>query len=86
MAKDTTNTVETKTAKETMPKKSEAKSNKDDGKPRPDKALSDVKDAKTDQSDSSSTNSKTYHRGEGQKPVTKEYRDNWNSIFRKEKK
>jgi hypothetical protein len=86
MDKDTTNTVETKTAKETIPKKNDAKFNKEGSKSTPDKTSSDVKDAKTDQSDSSNTNSKTYHRGEGQKPVTKEYRDNWNSIFRKENK
>ena len=86
MAKETTNTVETKTAKETIPKNNEAKSKKEDSTSTPDKASSDVKDTKSDQSDTSSTKSKTYHRGEGQKPVTKEYRDNWNSIFRKEKK
>jgi hypothetical protein len=27
-----------------------------------------------------------YSRGEGQKPVTKAYRENWNAIFRKKKK
>jgi hypothetical protein len=27
-----------------------------------------------------------YHRGEGQKPVTKAYKDNWNLIFAKKKK
>ena len=27
-----------------------------------------------------------YSRGEGQKPVSKAYRDNWNVIFAKEKK
>jgi hypothetical protein len=27
-----------------------------------------------------------YHRGEGQKPVTQEYKDNWNAIFAKKKK
>jgi len=27
-----------------------------------------------------------YSRGEGQKPVTKAYRDNWNAIFAKKKK
>jgi hypothetical protein len=28
----------------------------------------------------------TYSRGEGQKPVSKAYRDNWNVIFGKKKK
>ena len=27
-----------------------------------------------------------YSRGEGQKPVTKAYKDNWNAIFAKKKK
>jgi hypothetical protein len=27
-----------------------------------------------------------YSRGEGQKPVTKAYKDNWNAIFKKKKK
>jgi hypothetical protein len=27
-----------------------------------------------------------YHRGEGQKPVSKAYKDNWNLIFAKKKK
>ena len=27
-----------------------------------------------------------YSRGEGQKPVTQAYKDNWNSIFKKNKK
>jgi len=27
-----------------------------------------------------------YSRGEGQKPVSKAYKDNWNAIFRKKKK
>jgi hypothetical protein len=83
MAKETTNTVEKKTAKETIPKNNEAKPKKEDSTSTPDKASSDVKDSKSDQSDSSSTKNKKYHRGEGQKPVTKEYRDNWNSIFKK---
>ena len=29
---------------------------------------------------------KNYHRGEGQKPVTQAYKDNWNAIFGKDKK
>jgi hypothetical protein len=29
---------------------------------------------------------KNYHRGEGQKPVTQAYKDNWNAIFGKSKK
>jgi len=83
MAKETTNTVEKKKAKETILKNNEAKPKKEDSTPTPDKDSSDVKDSKSDQSDSSSTKNKKYHRGEGQKPVTKEYRDNWNSIFKK---
>ena len=82
MAKETTNTVEKKSTKETAPKNNEAKPKKEDSTSTPDKTSSDVKDTKSDTTD---TKSKTYHRGEGQKPVTKEYRDNWNSIFKKAK-
>ena len=53
---------------------------------------------KNDKSDSSVDTSKAeggkiadappsgYSRGEGQKPVSKAYRDNWNAIFAKKKK
>ena len=85
MAKETTNTVEKKAAKDNIPKNNESKPKKEDSTSTPDKISSDVKDSKSDQSASTDTKSKIYHRGEGQKPVTKEYRDNWNAIFKKEK-
>ena len=44
------------------------------------------KAADTSKSDTSSGAPKNYSRGEGQKPVTQAYKDNWNAIFAKKKK
>jgi hypothetical protein len=35
---------------------------------------------------SNATTTSSYSRGEGQKPVSKAYTDNWNAIFAKKKK
>jgi hypothetical protein len=40
----------------------------------------------TDGAATSPASSSTYSRGEGQKPVSQAYRDNWNTIFAKKKK
>ena len=49
----------------------------------PDKTSPEGKETKSNQSDSPNIKKKAYVRGESQKPVTKEYRDNWDSIFKK---
>ena len=46
------------------------------------KSVSGAEPSKTEGSQVSSS----YSRGEGQKPVSKAYRDNWNVIFGKRKK
>jgi hypothetical protein len=51
----------------------------------PDKASTSGKDQpKAESGDATATS--TYSRGEGQKPVSKAYIDNWNAIFAKKKK
>jgi hypothetical protein len=65
--------------KKTKPKAVEPKATKE--KPIVDKAEPKAEapaEAKTD-------TPKSYSRGEGQKAVTKEYKDNWNAIFGKKK-
>jgi hypothetical protein len=42
--------------------------------------------ANTDSAGSVGEAPKNYSRGEGQKPVTQAYKDNWNAIFGKKKK
>ena len=41
---------------------------------------------KAEGGESASAAPKNYSRGEGQKPVTQAYKDNWNAIFAKKKK
>ena len=45
-----------------------------------------AEDAKTQGGDTGTASPAGYSRGEGQKPVTKAYKDNWNAIFGKKKK
>jgi len=42
--------------------------------------------AKAEDSKNADASPSGYSRGEGQKPVSKAYRDNWNAIFAKKKK
>ena len=42
--------------------------------------------AKAEGGETGSAAPKNYSRGEGQKPVTQAYKDNWNAIFGKDKK
>jgi len=77
--------AETKTTKsDPAPKKS------DTAKETPkttDKAADTKSESSSDSSgDSSGGAPKNYSRGEGQKPVTQAYKDNWNAIFAKKKK
>ena len=51
-----------------------------------DKATSDAAPAKTESAEGAGAAPSGYSRGEGQKPVTKAYKDNWNAIFAKKKK
>ena len=42
--------------------------------------------SKAKDSETVATSPSSYNRGEGQKPVSKAYKDNWNAIFAKKKK
>jgi len=46
----------------------------------------DAAPAKAEGGEKDAGSSSSYHRGEGQKPVSKAYKDNWNVIFGKKKK
>jgi hypothetical protein len=50
------------------------------------KSTSGAEPSKADRGELAAASSSGYNRGEGQKPVSKAYRDNWNVIFAKQKK
>ena len=76
MAKDVT-----KTKAEPAPKKEAVATEKTT--PAPDTAKAADTPAKIETGDATSAAPKNYSRGEGQKPVTQAYKDNWNAIFGK---
>jgi hypothetical protein len=51
-----------------------------------DKSASGVDTSKAEGSKTAEAVPSGYSRGEGQKPVSKAYKDNWNAIFAKKKK
>jgi hypothetical protein len=50
------------------------------------KSTSGAEPSKADGAELAAASPSGYSRGEGQKPVSKAYRDNWNVIFAKQKK
>ena len=50
------------------------------------KSSADAAPAKAEGGEKEASSPSGYHRGEGQKPVTQAYKDNWNAIFAKKKK
>ena len=54
--------------------------------PPKDKSTTGADTAKADAGETAAAAPTSYSRGEGQKPITKTYRDNWNAIFGKKKK
>ena len=64
---------------------SEAKTTKADPSPKKEAAATpakaDATPAKAEGGESSGSAPANYSRGEGQKPVTQAYKDNWNAIF-----
>ena len=52
----------------------------------PKKSTSGAEPSKVDSGELAAASPSGYSRGEGQKPVSKAYRDNWNVIFAKKKK
>ena len=63
----------------------EAAAKKDQDQPK-DKTTSDADLSKAEGGEKLANSSSGYSRGEGQKPVSKAYRDNWNAIFARKKK
>ena len=50
------------------------------------KSTADAAPSKAEGGEKDAGSSSGYHRGEGQKPVSKAYKDNWNVIYGKKKK
>ena len=65
--------------------KKETAAKKDEGQPKG-KTTSDADLSKTEGGEKAANSPSGYSRGEGQKPVSKAYRDNWNAIYAKKKK
>ena len=94
MASDDKKTKPTPKAEAVAPKKDAAPAKDkiaDAAKPdaaKPDAAKPDASKPETSKSESSeaSATPKSYSRGEGQKPVSQAYKDNWNAIFGKKAK
>ena len=70
---------------ETAVKKEAAAKKKDEGRPK-NKIRSDADPSNAEGSEKASDAPSGYSRGEGQKPVSKAYKDNWNTIYAKKKK
>ena len=70
---------------ETAVKNESAAKKKDHGQPK-DKSTSDADLSKAEGGEKSVNSSSGYSRGEGQKPVSKAYKDNWNAIYANKKK
>ena len=66
-------------------KKEVAAKKKDEGQPK-DKSPSGGDLSKAEGGEKASDSPSGYSRGEGQKPASKAYKDNWNAIFAKKKK
>jgi len=65
--------------------KKEAAAKKDEGQVK-DKTTTDADLSKAEGGEKTANSPTGYSRGEGQKPVSKAYKDNWNAIYAKEKK
>lgn len=66
-------------------KKEAATKKKDEGQ-RKDKSKTDADLSKAEGSEKAADSPSGHSRGEGQKPVSKAYKDNWNAIYAKKKK
>jgi hypothetical protein len=65
--------------------KKEVAAKKDEGQPK-DKTTPDADRSKVESGEKAASPPSGYSRGEGQKPVSKAYRDDWNAIYAKKKK
>ncbi len=66
--------------------KKEAAATKTDAGTAKDKSASGTEATKAEGGDKAAESTSTYSRGEGQKPVSQAYKDNWNAIYGKKKK
>ena len=85
MASDDKKTETSPAPKNETAVKKEAAAKKDEGQPK-NKIKSDADLSKAEGSEKASDSPLGYSRGEGQKPVSKAYKDNWNAIYAKKKK
>ena len=86
MASDDTKTkTSTAPKNETAVKKEVAAKKKDEGLPK-DKSTPEADQPKAEGGEKAADSPSGYSRGEGQKPVSKAYKDNWNSIYAKKRK
>ena len=65
--------------------KKEVAAKKDEGQPK-EKTTPDADRSKAESCEKAASSPSGYSRGEGQKLVSKAYRDNWNAIYAKKKK
>jgi hypothetical protein len=65
--------------------KKEVAAKKDEGQPK-DKSTRDADRSKAESGEKAAGSPSDYSRGEGQKPVSNAYRDNWNAIYARKKK
>ena len=90
MASDNKKTKADPAAKSEAPKKdkstSDAKSTSDVKSSADAKSTADAAPGKAEGGEKEAGSPSGYHRGEGQKPVSQAYRDNWNLIFGEKKK
>ena len=85
MASDDKKTTSPAPKNETAVKKVAAAKKKDEGQPK-DKSTSGADLSKAEGDEKAADLPSGYSRGEGQKPVSKAYKDNWNAIYAKKKK
>ena len=88
MASDSKKAKADATPKKDVAAKAESPAAKDAPKDAPKEATKDTpKDtSKSESSETASAAPANYSRGEGQKPVTAAYKENWNAIFGKKSK
>jgi hypothetical protein len=65
--------------------KKEVTAKKDEGQPK-DKTTLDADRSNAESGEIAASSPSGYSRGEGQKPVSKAYRDNWNEIYARKKR
>jgi hypothetical protein len=75
-----------KKAKASPAPKNEAAATKKDDSPAKAKSHSGAEPSKAEGGESAAASPPAYSRGEGQKPVSQAYKDNWNAIYAKKKK